>query len=677
MQFSKGNDDLQRAIYLHHQTLRALRQTHEDGCRFCTMLYHGLVYMQDLLGRREESGTWTPAEGSNEQIVLVLASEVREEGMGLLAPGEGIRVWCQERSFSLTMGDLEDRYARFSDEEAEDSDTGSITSMELAKTWLFKCLQNHPECSSSNGPNEPILPKRVVDVGPLDGSQEPYLFIPSSRSHRANYVALSHCWGPHQIITTTKDTITAYQHRIKWAKLSKTFQDAVDVTRKLNMRYIWIDSLCIVQDWAEDWETESAVMGDIYRNAFFTISAARAKDGTEGCFAQRNPKANRPCKLNLYFGKQPQGGVVPTEAVARKSQRSVYVYPFTSGNAVGPLYERAWVYQEQALSTRILAFGKNNIHWLCSSMMANENYPMGYRQKTVMPVAEFLRLVRTDEQHCDKQSGEDRALEKGLEKSEPELDECETEELYDRWYGIVEEYSTRSLTKATDRLPALSGLAAEINKKLEDDQYIAGLWREDLERGLLWSCPDSRNTGVRARPPLQYVAPSWSWASLTGRITSFSYMKQLFRHDNCINEGLEVVGVGRKLKGLNPFGEVLHGIIKISGYLVPVMLGLNVDNVTSEVTKESHGKNTLYTLDTRRAIGGLNLDALEIVDAPIWLLAMVEKQGETEDDWTTVCLALVETGFKAGEWGEYRRVGLAGVDSICFDDAKRKTICIV
>jgi len=56
---------------------------------------------------------------------------------------------------------------------------------------------------------------------------------------------------------------------------------------------------------------------------------------------------------------------------------------------------------------------------------------------------------------------------------------------------------------------------------------------------------------------------------------------------------------------------------------------------------------------------------------------MVEKQGETEDDWTTVCLALVETGFKVGEWTEYRRVGLAGVDSICFDDAERKTICIV
>ena len=82
-------------------------------------------------------------------------------------------------------------------------------------------------------------------------------------------------------------------------------------------------------------------MGNIYRNALFTISAARAKDGTEGCFAWRNPKANRPCKLNLYFRQQPQGGGVPTEEATSKSQRSVYVYPFTSGNAVGPLYERA------------------------------------------------------------------------------------------------------------------------------------------------------------------------------------------------------------------------------------------------------------------------------------------------------------------------------------------------
>ncbi|OCL09971.1 HET-domain-containing protein [Glonium stellatum] len=527
--------------------------------------------------------------------------------------------------------------------------------MELARTWLSECFQNHQECLSDIRPDEPILPKRVIDIGPSDGSQEPYLFIPGSGSHRANYVALSHCWGPHQIITTTKGTIVAHQRRIEWAKLSKTFQDAVHVTRQFNIRYIWIDSLCIVQDSAEDWEMESAVMGDIYRNALFTISAAQAKDGADGCFSRRNSNVNRPCKMNLYFGQRPQDRATPKEDIGGEPQRSVYVYPFTSGNAVGPLYKRAWVYQEQALSTRTLAFGKDNVYWVCPSMNANENYPMGYRQRSSMPAAEFLRE---------------------LKGSESEPDEFEMEEdLHDLWYGIIEEYSTRSLTKATDRLPAVSGLAAEINKRLEDDQYIAGLWREDLKRGLLWSCPDLRKTGLRAKPPLQYVAPSWSWASLAGRLISFSYAKQIFKYGDCV-EDLEIQGVGRKLKGLNPFGEVLHGMIKISSRLVPVALEPNSDIMTSNDTENVGEKVTLYMLDGSRAVGALNLDALEVFDAPIWVLAMAEKH-ETEDHWTTVCLALIETGFKVGEWTEYRRVGLAGVDSFCFDDAEKTTICIV
>lgn len=72
---------------------------------------------------------------------------------------------------------------------------------------------------------------------------------------------------------------------ITWASLSKTSQDAINLTRKLGVQSIWIDSLCIVQDDKYDWETESATMAAVYRDAYLTIAVSLAADGSGGCFS--------------------------------------------------------------------------------------------------------------------------------------------------------------------------------------------------------------------------------------------------------------------------------------------------------------------------------------------------------------------------------------------------------
>jgi hypothetical protein len=88
---------------------------------------------------------------------------------------------------------------------------------------------------------------------------------------------------------TTKATIDLLRVSIDWDSLTKTFQDAILLTRILGMDYIWIDSFCIIQDDKSDWLREIPKMAGIYENAELVVSAAASKDGTGGIFWDRKP----------------------------------------------------------------------------------------------------------------------------------------------------------------------------------------------------------------------------------------------------------------------------------------------------------------------------------------------------------------------------------------------------
>ncbi|KAF2811222.1 heterokaryon incompatibility, partial [Mytilinidion resinicola] len=103
-----------------------------------------------------------------------------------------------------------------------------------------------------------------------------------------NYVALSHYWGnTHTFITTSTNLAKTYEG-IPWLELPKTFQDAVIINRRLGIRYLWIDSLCILQDSESDWHFESARMGEIYTNSYITSAASLAPNGGTGIFHSRS-----------------------------------------------------------------------------------------------------------------------------------------------------------------------------------------------------------------------------------------------------------------------------------------------------------------------------------------------------------------------------------------------------
>ena len=110
---------------------------------------------------------------------------------------------------------------------------------------------------------------------------------------------MSHRWGTAQILCLTRENQDSFLHEIPWESLPSTFKDAVNVTRRLGYAYLWIDSLCILQDTPQDWEEESAIMGDIYRGSVCTVAALDATSSREGFLGLRNPLKNIPCSLQF------------------------------------------------------------------------------------------------------------------------------------------------------------------------------------------------------------------------------------------------------------------------------------------------------------------------------------------------------------------------------------------
>lgn len=190
------------------------------------------------------------------------------------------------------------------------------------------------------------MPTRLIELG------DPVRLVDSSSIKASRYVALSHCWGPlkdNEKFCTSKHNIEQLKACIAVESLPRMFRDTVTVTRGLGIKYIWIDSLCIIQDDEDDWERESGRMGRVFSDAYCTISASSASSSLEGFLTPRTPR--RCVEL-------------PT-----RSAGMLYVCPaiddFHHDVELGQLNRRGWVLQERALSRRSIYFTSTQVYWEC------------------------------------------------------------------------------------------------------------------------------------------------------------------------------------------------------------------------------------------------------------------------------------------------------------------------
>ena len=140
------------------------------------------------------------------------------------------------------------------------------------------------------------IPTRLIAV-----NESPIHLVTLGESRAIpRYATLSHSWGKQEFLTLTKALLDSFMVEIPITELTKTFQDAIFITRRLGFDYLWIDSLCIIQDSVEDWEAESFLMSNVYGGSTLNIAAASAIDGSKGCFPELPPQ-RRKARLESSF----------------------------------------------------------------------------------------------------------------------------------------------------------------------------------------------------------------------------------------------------------------------------------------------------------------------------------------------------------------------------------------
>lgn len=348
----------------------------------------------------------------------------------------------------------------------------------MAKQWLADCT-----CYKPSGARA-WYPTRLLDCGIEGRAESTRLVETGSNTVDGAYMTLSHCWGDAKgTLKLTTENYDECLREIPMARLPQLYRDAVYVTRQLGVRYIWIDSICIIQrgDDLPDWHREVGLMERVYFNTFCNISALHAPDNHHSLFSTRNADLMCPQPIQLPYEGQQTTFLVRDDGYWRDELEHAR------------LHTRGWVLQERFLSPRVLHFGRGQIFWECAEREISEVH--GECQLT--PDWLFKSLLPRD----------------------PDPNSNRGIFLYRNWEDIIEMFAKCRLTYPSDKLVALSAVAKHMSVLLQDE-YCAGIWRGNMEEGLEWSVIDAETAhqdGVRETwqgPMAVYRAPSWSWASV-------------------------------------------------------------------------------------------------------------------------------------------------------------------
>jgi hypothetical protein len=330
-------------------------------------------------------------------------------------------------------------------------------------------------------------PTRVLDLS--DGKVR----LISQVKPNTTYMTLSHMWGtkPGMQLQLTTARLTEFCSKIPWKEISTIYKEAIRITLSLGYQYLWIDSLCIIQDSKTDWEAEAGKMASVYGNSACNIcqlfppleeiSKSRINPRTWAACRLRSPSAST---LGLY--------------VSRFGYECAWIRPRD-----WPLRSRAWAFQEQVLAPRNIYFGLEALVWECCETLCDE-------------------LLGPVEAGFNTGSGESKDISKAqfcLTFNTTFSANAYKHTVLKLWEDMVNDYRSKDLTKPNDRIIAFAGIARAFSTR-SNWTYVAGLWKEILPLCLLWSVSTRRippRWNVQGPESIEHGAsnaPSWSWFSV-------------------------------------------------------------------------------------------------------------------------------------------------------------------
>ncbi|OJD38958.1 heterokaryon incompatibility protein [Diplodia corticola] len=559
--------DVGGATFLHHESFAAFQDALRTGCFFCEMMErayvneHGgfseqtrngsqsfkityifetdvewLGYVSDDNEEEQEEVEETDARAVSEQhesgrvddsdsnSIVEEPAETFDTFQMLL-----VHFWRGEhdrtvKDFWLLPTQHAGAYASEKDPGIEvvyshpiEDNTGSEPNRLLIRKWIDYCTKHDDACPLP--PSTAVrLPTRVIDVGNTGDGQVRLHVTQESDIKHGRYISLSHRWGEVNLPKCTKSSLSSLQQGFDVAGLPKTFRDAIEVTRELEVRFLWIDSLCILQDSAEDWAQEAGMMGEVYRNCYVNIAATAAQDSDGGLFFDRRKRDVEHLEVEIDWFSENNSAPASEEAASRPRYVSCHcwdpdLWSFEVELAV--VNTRGWVAQERLFSPRILHFGANQLLWECSARAACEMSPGGDPDLSIGPQLRPWKHLAD----CFRDAANTTPMRS--------LTRPQRFKKWQAWWDFVEAYTTRDFTYSSDKLIAISAVAKAMMAQHEGvpEDYIAGLWAWWPELDLCWHVSHNRQPPLSFRTTVRpadgksaWRAPSWSWASVDGPV---------------------------------------------------------------------------------------------------------------------------------------------------------------
>ncbi|CAH0057394.1 unnamed protein product [Clonostachys solani] len=505
-------------------TFEALEAEVQRGCDKCTVIYKGTqLYRPEFEGR--SNGAY-----------------IHQTDSGITC---SIQRKLQKGEMSVSPVDL--RFFRAADQPCQwlpalhhpqvRPNTNCPETFQQLRDWISTCDKDHEVCLVSSTVS---LPTRILDLGGTD-EEHADAKLRNGQNESGRYATLSHCWGGYQPLKTTKSTLDAHTANIPFQDLPKTFQDAAITCRRLGIRFLWIDSLCIIQDDDEDWQIQSAQMASIYENSTLTIAASSAQNATRGCFL---PVPDRHAAHTVAWP-----GTLQQSSYSVSVYRSYPHFSFWEGKHVqqqAPLLTRAWFYQERYLSRRVVHFTENELVWECQTV-ATCQCQSSHFEHLSSPSAEYTPMDVINRNQLR------------LQPKLPDHINHRDKRDADPWHLCVRAYSQLSLTFPKDIFPALAGLASKVQLLKPGARYCAGLWL-DLKTNnlndLAWI-----NEGIPRSRQKRWRAPTWSWASVVECFPSWADWIDL----DPSHTYAKLLEAKVKSFGLDPNGELRDAFIRVQG----------------------------------------------------------------------------------------------------------------